>query len=327
MHGSARMVAWVLALALLVPAAHAGDIKGAKDHPEIGRFAGSTIIGYNHRNFDEYLLPESPIVKKGDNYIYEKSRMIEGDVTRILYVAPKEASVAEVYRNYEKQLKRKGFETLFSCRAGEGEYRCMYNAGYMKNFKPPLAEYAYYIGDHRYLSMKKSDPRGDLYVSLLVYDYTFSFYNYRYRHPMVQLDVIRSEPLDDSQIKVLGAADLSNAIRESGHVALHGIYFDTDSAKLRPESDAALAEIGKLMKHDAALKLYVVGHTDNAGSFSHNMQLSEKRAASVAAALTARHGIAAERLSTHGVGQLAPVASNDTEEGRARNRRVELVRK
>lgn len=85
-------------------------------------------------------------------------------------------------------------------------------------------------------------------------------------------------------------------------------------------------EIAKLLKADAKLKLYVVGHTDNAGTFDYNLRLSKDRAAAVVTALTAKHGIAAARLLPFGAGPAAPVASNDAEAGRAKNRRVELVK-
>jgi len=322
------MCAAMLAL-LLAPAAgaQAGDVKGAKDAPGIGRFAGSTIIGYSHKKFDEYLLPAGKVIRdEKDAFKYEKSKTVEGEVTRILYLASKDASVAEVFRNYERNLKRKGFETIYSCKSSGNEPCGSWMAG-MKNFQPELASHAYnFMGENRYISMVKRDPKGDEYVSLLVYDYGFDYYTDRYRHPMAQLDVIRAEPLDDSQIQVLAAKALSGAIAETGHVALHGIYFDTDSAVLKPESKAALNEIGKLLGQEPGLKLFVVGHTDNTGAFAHNMDLSKRRAAAVAVALAKAYGVAQDRLSAHGVGQLAPVAPNTTEEGRARNRRVELVR-
>jgi outer membrane protein OmpA-like peptidoglycan-associated protein len=127
--------------------------------------------------------------------------------------------------------------------------------------------------------------------------------------------------------QVTGNADAWRSdIGTTGHVAVYGIYFDTDKAMLKPESEPALAEIAKLLQADPKLNLRVVGHTDATGEYSHNMSLSEARAKAVVSALTSGHGIAAARLTAHGVGPLAPVASNDTEEGRAKNRRVELVK-
>jgi outer membrane protein OmpA-like peptidoglycan-associated protein len=121
------------------------------------------------------------------------------------------------------------------------------------------------------------------------------------------------------------AESLAGSIRESGKAAVYGIYFDTGKADIKPASEPALAEIAKLLKADPKLKLYVVGHTDNAGPFGPNIKLSEERAAAVVKALVGKYGIVASRLTPFGDGPTAPVASNKSEEGRAKNRRVELV--
>ena len=125
---------------------------------------------------------------------------------------------------------------------------------------------------------------------------------------------------------VANAEKMGSDIHASGHVPIYGIYFDTGKAEIRPESDAALAEIAKLLQNDPALKLYVVGHTDSDGSFDLNLKLSKDRAAAVIGALVGKHGITSWRLKAHGVASLAPVASNDSEEGKQMNRRVELVK-
>ena len=117
----------------------------------------------------------------------------------------------------------------------------------------------------------------------------------------------------------------SNDIRSTGHAAVYGITFDTDSASIKPESAQAIGEITKLLKNDPGLKIYVVGHTDNTGSAEHNLKLSHDRAQSVMQALV-QNGIGAARMKSYGCGQYAPVASNDSEEGKAKNRRVELVK-
>lgn len=115
-------------------------------------------------------------------------------------------------------------------------------------------------------------------------------------------------------------------LNTTGHVEVPGIYFDTGKSVLKPESDAAVAEVAKLLQADPALKVYVVGHTDNVASLALNMSLSKARADAVVQALVTKHGIAAARLIGQGVGPLCPVASNDAEDGRAKNRRVELVK-
>lgn len=124
---------------------------------------------------------------------------------------------------------------------------------------------------------------------------------------------------------VVNAEAFSNDIKSTGHAAVYGIYFDTGKAELKPESKAALEEIAKLLKGDAGLRVNVVGHTDNVGGIDPNMKLSQARADSVVKALVSQYSIDTRRLTAYGVGPLAPVAPNRTEEGRAKNRRVELV--
>jgi len=121
------------------------------------------------------------------------------------------------------------------------------------------------------------------------------------------------------------AEAMGNDIRSTGHVSVYGIYFDSGKSTIRPESDAAIKEIAKLLKDNGALKIYIVGHTDNVGSFDSNMKLSKDRADAVAKTLVAKHSIAAGRLKAYGVSSLSPMASNNTEDGKAKNRRVELV--
>ncbi len=129
-----------------------------------------------------------------------------------------------------------------------------------------------------------------------------------------------------AQDVVANADALLEGLKATGHVAVYGIYFDTGKSDLKPESEKAIGEIAKLLKKETALKLYVVGHTDNVGTLESNMKLSESRADAVMQALVKTHGIAASRLKAFGNGPYAPVATNDTEEGKAKNRRVELVK-
>lgn len=129
-----------------------------------------------------------------------------------------------------------------------------------------------------------------------------------------------------TQDVVANAAALSTGLAGSGHVVVNGILFDTGKADVKPESDAALQEVAKMLKGDTALKVYVVGHTDNVGGLAANMDLSKRRAAAVVLSLTTKYGVSAAQLQPIGDGPTAPVASNDAEDGRALNRRVELVK-
>jgi OmpA-OmpF porin, OOP family len=144
-------------------------------------------------------------------------------------------------------------------------------------------------------------------------------FNNMYRLTIVERGAMKQEV-------VASAETMGSDINATGHVPVYGIYFDTGKAEIKPESDAAILEIARLLQKESALKVYVVGHTDSAGSFDSNMKLSKDRADAVARALAEKHGIAAARLKSYGVASLAPVTSNDTEDGKAKNRRVELVK-
>jgi outer membrane protein OmpA-like peptidoglycan-associated protein len=129
-----------------------------------------------------------------------------------------------------------------------------------------------------------------------------------------------------TQDVVADATALQGGLAQSGHVEVPGIYFDVGRSEVKPQSEPALREVVRMLQANPAMRLWVVGHTDSQGSAESNVTLSEARAAAVVRSLTAM-GIAAERLAPHGAGPFAPVASNDTEEGRAHNRRVELVKR
>ena len=138
------------------------------------------------------------------------------------------------------------------------------------------------------------------------------------------LIIIEKEAM--AQEIVANAEAFSNDLKKTGHVAVYGIYFDTGQSVIKPESEAALSEIAKLLKKESGLKVNVVGHTDNVGAMDNNMKLSQARGEAVVKTLVTKYGIAADRLKGYGVGSLAPVASNDAENGKAKNRRVELVK-
>ena len=123
-----------------------------------------------------------------------------------------------------------------------------------------------------------------------------------------------------------GAEEIKKQLDEKGHVAIYGILFDLDKASLKPESKKSLQEIVKLMQNYPGLKIEIQGHTDNQGSVDYNKDLSQSRAQTVKTYLIT-NGIDDSRLASKGYGFSQPVASNDTQEGRAKNRRVELVKK
>jgi OOP family OmpA-OmpF porin len=341
-HMVKHIVGWALTLLALsigvAPQAFAqpADTKGSRDHPLISRYAGSYIIGFDTRDFDELTLPLGPTVPVEGRFAFQpsKSQRVEGRVTRILYVAPQGRSSLEVLRNYQQALNKAGFQTLFACTQEEcdsiGNVNRFVGVVYpqdrtLKN-RSPMSEYAFSgPKDLRYLAAKLAAPEREVYVSLMVAVETRDQFKETANHPLVLLEVVETKAMDTDKVTI-NAETMAKDLASTGRVALYGIYFETGKAEIKAESEPTLAEIGKLLTQDRALKLYVVGHTDNVGGYDYNMDLSNRRAQAVAAHLRTRYGIEVPRLRAVGVGLLAPVASNDSEDGKAKNRRVELVK-
>lgn len=306
----------------------AADVKGSKDHPVSGRLAGSDILVYSAKNFDSYNIPLGP-AKRGenDNIVFSNSQKVEGSITKITYIAPEGKSAEEVIANYRELFKSKSFETLFVAKDDDfGRYDEFVKAAkYEKVFESSG-------GARRFIAGKISGQNGDVYVS--VYAAENNFWGFEIKvgkqeakkgRTYYQVDVIETKPLATSLV-VMKAEEMEGSISKNGRVALYGILFDHDKTDIKPESKPALEEIAKLLKAAPDLKILVVGHTDNQGEIKYNQDLSKRRAESVVKALTTEYGISAGRLSAHGVGMLSPVASNDSEDGKAKNRRVELVK-
>jgi outer membrane protein OmpA-like peptidoglycan-associated protein len=306
----------------------------SKDHPLISRYAGSVIVGYDTKEYDELVLPLAGIYLDDNinQVLPAKSKKVEGKLTRILYLAPNGRSTLEIFRNYENELKRAGFQVLFSC---SGEAGCGNRGDLMHRFIYPqerqlrnLTDLEYVFSfpkNQRYLAAELARSEGNVYVSLYMAESDFDIPKWMYQRIAVLLEVVEAKPMEGSLVRV-DASAWAQAIATQGKVALYGIYFDTDKAEIKPESKPTLAEIARLLQQDPALKLYVVGHTDAVGSLEYNMELSRRRAEATVRALVSEYGVDPRRLKPFGVGPLVPVASNDTEQGRAKNRRVELVK-
>lgn len=140
---------------------------------------------------------------------------------------------------------------------------------------------------------------------------------------MYIINSVREAPM--KQEVVVTAADIKKKMGEEGKVTFYGIYFDTDKSDIKPESDATLKEMAAWLKANANVKVFIVGHTDNSGELNHNLTLSKSRASAVVQALTTKYAVNKAQLAADGVGPLSPVTTNTTEEGKALNRRVELV--
>lgn len=228
-----------------------------------------------------------------------------------MYHVPEGFSALEVFRNLESRVQEAGYEVIVS--GGPDVFK-----NYTFRYQHPV-EILQEISISNtlwYLSAKKQVGEGTTYLSILVSPYTGG------AGQRARLIAVTTKAMEN---RMLDAEKMRTSLLQSGKVALYGIYFATDSAEIQAESSETLREIARLMEDNPELNIIVVGHTDNQGSWDYNMDLSERRAASVTVSLNSDYGIDSERLRSAGVGYLAPAATNNTIEGRQLNRRVELV--
>jgi len=299
----------LLALLFLAPTAAGAqtrDVAGAKDFPGIGRFGGSIISGYQVKDFDAARIQAAPF--KNDKPA--DARRLEGRITRIAYRTNPGPSILEVSRNFETQLTKAGFETLLACdtdACGGIPFTEAIDALPIPQMWVDGFNYHYFAG-------RKADSGRETYASVVVSENNKEIY--------AQLIVAELGAIEN---KMVDAAAMAKGLGEAGHIALYGIYFDTDKAVIKPESRPTLEQIAKLLAGQPQLNVFIVGHTDSQGTFDYNLDLSRRRAEAIATELVKSYRIAQPRLRTAGVGLLAPIGSNVSEAGRALNRRVELV--
>lgn len=166
--------------------------------------------------------------------------------------------------------------------------------------------------DNRYLTIRFTRNGQETWVGVDAVDGT-----------AIRLDVVEKQ--DMQQDITAHTEGLQSGLAQKGHVEVPGILFDFGKSEVKPESEPALKEIVTLLQGDPKLKIWIVGHTDAVGSAESNVTLSNARAAAVVKVLTQKMGIDQKRLAPFGAGPYAPVASNTSDNGRAQNRRVELV--
>jgi OOP family OmpA-OmpF porin len=320
-------------IAAAAPPAWGPDAKGGQDHPLVSRFSGSWLIGYRATDWDQVRFPIGAEVDS--NRQWKQTVTVEGKITRLFYLAPQGKSRLEVHRNYEQALLQAGFQRKFACESKcDALYFAMADAtGYRESVRWAEGSVMHADGGSRYSFTSAMSPhegrlwygtlsRGGEQVHLLMY--TAMAANHTTDKAVTYLQIAEPKPMPSGQVAV-DAKALQGGLQAEGKVALYGIYFDTGKAQVKPESKPQLDEMAKLLQSQPALKVYIVGHTDNQGSLDGNLALSMQRAQAISQALSAQYKIDSARLQARGVASLAPVASNGAEEGRARNRRVELV--
>jgi outer membrane protein OmpA-like peptidoglycan-associated protein len=336
-----------------------------KDNPLAGRYEGSEMTLGQIKDYDEVALIQGPMSLSKNAALYSTDMRktslsnanvvrAEGRVSNYQYKLPAGAGLAGVQRSYENNLKSKGFRVVFTCRVTKAsDDGCFKLEPGANELRDPMDRFRVMLGvtdwpaktlvndvlkarpaiefffkeSGRYLLMKREGADGTDYVSLALSEKASDM---SYEHGKVIdestafLRVVESKA-ESGKITFLDATEMQKSLNETGRVNLYGIYFDTDKDTIKPESKPTLDEITKLMRDNKELRLRVVGHTDSTGNEPHNLDLSKRRAASVIRALT-QADINSNRFTSRGAGASEPVAPNDTNEGRAKNRRVELVR-
>jgi outer membrane protein OmpA-like peptidoglycan-associated protein len=314
----------IVALIGFAPAS-AQDFPGSRDHPVLTRYPDSVIRWYDVQNHSTYKIATGPITGYRQISDWIES---QGQVTRIYYDLIGTRTHSEVYANYKQALTDAGFEIIADGHhldvkpSNEIGSRTWLPVYYDSNPFPSSANIELLAGSataggSSFLAGKKERAAGTVYVAITVTQQRADRVTYL-------IDVIEVASLETDLI-VVDAEAIGKGIDEFGRIALYGLFFDHDKATLKPESKPALDEIAEFLNARPTLNVYVVGHTDLTGSYDYNQKLSEDRAEAVVEALVANYAIPRERLEPHGVGPLNPVFTNKADDGREKNRRVELV--
>ncbi|HEY0232469.1 MAG TPA: OmpA family protein [Dokdonella sp.] len=326
---------WLASLPFLFALSAAAHAATRGDHPLVGRYEGSELVGHSHNDYDEVEIINGPILGATRGVGAPGWVRVEGKIDLYYYALPAGRSSLEVLRNYEASLATKGFATLFTCATSNGSCYAAppgrspgtapYDFGNALDEAPELPRLGgdfirnYFGTNARYLLARLARAEGAVYASIALAEGTHGNYAF--------VRVIETKEMERGKITFVGAQQMQQALAGEGRISLYGIHFDFDRDVVMPDSKATLDEIAHLLQADPSLRLSVVGHTDAKGGADYNLDLSRRRAANVVAALSRDYGVDAARLVARGAGASEPLAPNDNEEDRARNRRVELIKR
>lgn len=315
------------------------DLKGLTDPDGLKRYTGSILVYRDDAAYDEVKFPTGKVVYKDEQASIARSQDRAGQRTTLQYLTPAGKSALEVVRGYQQDLKAAGYKPTFECTAeacGNADWitkgyfvSTLVSGAYWNNIgdnSPAACGGGANIGDFRYALMDNPATGSTIAVSAWRPGILSAYCDEPEYQKRTSILVVKVDTKAREQaMEALSANEMGKSLDANGKVAVYGILFDTNKADIKPESRASLEQIGMLLKQQASLKLHVVGHTDNVGNLSANMDLSKRRAEAVVGALASSYSIARDRLTGNGVASLAPVASNRDEAGKAKNRRVELV--
>lgn len=242
-----------------------------------------------------------------------KIERIEGYIRNRFCYAPAGRSPLEIIKNYEEAISKNDGTVLNSSNSRE----CI--KAFMKKGHPfhDMQNYEYMQLPNRanyYLSGKIPTDTVDYYVSVVAGSVEGKV--------VYSLATIKTKPMDKGMVSL---DNLDEGLVTKGHIAIYDIYFDTGKSEIKGESADAIKTIAEYLNAHSDKQYLIVGHTDNVGDFDANIILSNNRANAVVNELIVRYGINKEQLKPYGVSSASPVASNSTDKGKAKNRRVEIV--
>ena len=319
------------------------DAPKSADHALTGRYDGSHILGQTVKAFDELSLPSAAAQGNpwDNNKKFLSTVTAQGKVTRTAYLSPVGRSSLEVFKNYRDSVVAKGYAPAFEC-AGDACGPAFFHLIYRWDNKQsqPLAQGYDNVRNHliqavfdqvvdlRYVLLKKSEAGADNYIALYAAVHRGggfgAFSEVLNDRVGVLVQMVEAKPMETKMV-TLKAEEISSDIGKDGRAVFYGIHFDFDKADIKPESDPQLAEMAKALTTEPKLKVFIIGHTDSQGKLDYNTGLSQRRAEAVVKALSTKYRIDAKRMSARGLASLAPITTNRTDEGRAKNRRVEMV--
>lgn len=308
----------------LLNAQRTTDIENGKDYPLISRFDNAVIEFYKETKWGSYKLP----VNEKGAIDWGNPNVLEGKVTRIQYTTSVDNNSEFVLHNYKAAFKKAGFTVLISIANEELRvadrphswsdkyYRSgLYGNDGLYNDKFGIGlNFPSWKSNHSFIVAQGNKAGKDIYAII----YTVVDDNYT----LITQDVVEVEAVETGMVT---AENISKGIQTEGYFTVYDIFFDTGKSEVKPESADALKTIAEYLNANKTQKVIIVGHTDNVGDFDMNITLSKDRANAVMEKLISDYAVSKDQLKPYGVGSVSPVASNSTEEGRAKNRRVEVV--
>ncbi len=293
-----------------------------KEHPAISKYQNAEFVTSQITDYAPYVFGTGPEEEKefrGYGWYFSKFIDLEGKVTRIQYKVPESEGIYKVYKNYENALRNGGYEIISVISNKESSWPFWNETVYahesgINSFRGGEFANPMGIDGFWYIAAKGLYKGENIYLAIYINYYDQDIY--------ILQDAIEIQPMESGLVT---AVKIGDNIKMDGYVSIYGVYFDSGKSEVKKESEPALNEIAEFLEANTDNTFFIVGHTDNVGGLSFNMELSKNRADAVREYLINNYNVSSDQIVAEGIGPLSPKTSNATEEGKARNRRVEIV--